>query len=301
MRITRLFARSAAVFLAGALLAATANAQTARTVRVARRAVVVDTPRGDGLVLGFVEAGEVLDVVEHRDQWYQVNAPANATKEKPWRRGWIHESYLVGAKAQSAAQDSSAMDERPRPPGDRLIRGFGEIGGTIFLARNSFDTIFGSAVGPTYGGGGQLILKNGLLVEVSADRFAKTGSRALVSGAQVFRLGIPDKVTLMPVQATLGYRQATSKRVAGYAGAGAGWLAFKEETATPTGSTVKKNHAEYHLMGGGEFLIAPGLWTAGEIRWRTVPKGLGPGGVGTIFDESDLGGTTFLFKLLVGR
>jgi hypothetical protein len=42
---------------------------------------------------------------------------------------------------------------------------------------------------------------------------------------------------------------------------------------------------------------------AGEVVWARVPDALGqePGSVGTAFDETDLGGTTFRVKLVIGR
>ena len=99
--------------------------------------------------------------------------------------------------------------------------------------------------------------------------------------------------------ATIGYRQAASTRVAGYIGAGGGWLTVKEES--PGFASTSKGHAQVHVGLGAEFMVVRGLWTAGEIQYRAVPKGLDPSGIGPVYKESDLGGTTFLFKILVGR
>jgi hypothetical protein len=43
------------------------------------------------------------------------------------------------------------------------------------------------------------------------------------------------------------------------------------------------------------------MWLAGEVQWASVPDGLSEAGVGAVFDETDLGATTFRFKLIIGR
>ena len=41
--------------------------------------------------------------------------------------------------------------------------------------------------------------------------------------------------------------------------------------------------------------------TAGEVRWRTAPNALGSAGIGASLGDTNLGGTTFVFKVLLGR
>src|SRR5438034_750433 len=83
---------------------------------------------------------------------------------------------------------------------------FAQAGGSLFRAKNSFDTIFGGRLGSTYGFGGQWVFPSGLFVQGAYERFRKTGSRVLVSGEQIFRLTIPDTLTVEPIDITLGYR-----------------------------------------------------------------------------------------------
>jgi hypothetical protein len=269
------------------------GAQTNPTVRVVRRAVIVNSPRSDGAVVGRVDEGVVLEVIGRSGSWLEVVAPTGTTG---WQQGWVHGTYVVGA---SGALSFGARSSRSGPPKRRLIRGFAEGGGTIFAATSSFEAILGEAHGLTYGGGVQVTLANGLLLQGSADWFKKTGRRALVSGTQVYRLPTPDQVTMIPVEGTVGYRQAVSSRVAGYVGAGAGRLLLKEES--PGFPTTKSGHFQIHFALGGEFMIVPGIWTAGEIQFRGVPKGLSSEGIGRTYKETNLGGTTFLFKILLGH
>jgi Outer membrane protein beta-barrel domain len=284
------------VLAAMLLVAANGDAQTGVTVQVVRRTVVMDTPRGDGLLLGSLDAGKVVEVLAVRENWYLVNAPKDAGPEK-WRRGWIHGSALAPESVSSIAALQSAQNKPP--PAHLMLRGFGEAGGVSFLARNSFEAILDSRLGPTYGGGGQVTLPNGIFVQAQVDRFRKTGTRAIVSGTQVFRLvGVPDTVTVTPLQLTVGYRQASGTKLAGYAGGGAGSITLKESSQA---GTTNSTHAAYHAMVGLEYRLIPGVWAAGEVQVRSAPKALGSPGIGALFDEQNLGGTTFVFKVFVGR
>jgi hypothetical protein len=285
----------ACVMVAGFARAAAAQAQSARTVRVSHHAVVMETPRGDALVLGSVEAGAVVEIVGQQDLWYEVTAPAGAR----WTRGWIHQRDLVGVGGPVQPLASAAP---ARKPAALHLRGFGEVGGTLFTAQKSFEAILGSGAGTAFGLGGQLVLPSGLFVEAGVERFAKTGSRVVVSGTDIFRLPVPETVTLMPIGATVGYRETSShwNRIAAYVGVGAGRLSFKEESPAPA-PNVSEGHIEYHVVAGAELKMAAGVWTAGEVRWRTVPDALGSAGIGASLGDSNLGGTTFVFKVLLGR
>jgi opacity protein-like surface antigen len=122
-----------------------------------------------------------------------------------------------------------------------------------------------------------------------------------VSGSRIFTLDVPARITVRPALFSVGYRSATSRRYAPYVGAGVGWHSLKEESpAVPGAELTAKAKLGYHVLGGMEFPL--GRWTAvaGEVQWATVPDALGETGVSAVFDEDDLGGTTFRFKFLVG-
>ena len=67
----------------------------------------------------------------------------------------------------------------------------------------SFDVLLDSSFGPMFGGGAQVAFPNGLFAQVSYERFRKTGTRALVSGTQVFTIDTPLRITVTPLQFTV--------------------------------------------------------------------------------------------------
>lgn len=284
--------RAGAALIAGVLFAGPVVAQPGATLRVTRNTVIMEAPRGDSTVLESIMPGTVLEILDRRGDWYQVRAPRDA--QTSWARGWIQRPFV---ELLSGGPNDSAGG----PRGELMIRGFGQADGSLFTARDSFETIVGSAFGPTFGGGAQIAFAAGTFVEASIARFRKTGSRALVSGTQVFKLQTPAVVTVMPIQFTVGYR-APRTRVVPYVGAGAGWHSLKEESPSLQQSgDIDDGHIGYHLAGGVEYAIGSWLALAGEVQWATVPGVLGKSGVSAVFNEDDLGQTSFRVKFFVGR
>ncbi len=292
MHRTKWTAAAFALVLA-VVVATPTEAQTTATVRVTRRAPVVDTPRVDGFVLGTVAPGDVLESLGQQGSWYQVVTPSGMSRP----RGWIQ------AASVEPVGGSRATSTPVRQRGRMMIRGFGLAGGTLFTAKNSFETILGTASGAMYGVGGQVVFPSGAFVQGSGERFTKTGSRVLVSGTQIFTLDIPDTVTVTPIQFTAGYRDRGYGGVFPYLGGGLGWQTLEEESPSLTEGQqrTRRGHIGYHILGGAEFPLGPWLSVAGEVQWTSVPKVLGDAGVSALFDDDDFGGTAFRFKLVVGR
>ncbi len=269
-----------------------AAAQDQTTVRVRRQAVVLEQPRGDGISVGTVKAGDAVQVLDRQGKWLLVAAPA---ADAAWKRGWLHEQYVEGGAAVAAPS------AKPKRPGRLQVRGFAHGGGTLFDARDSFETILGSWVGSVFGGGGQIVFPNGAFAQVSVDRFRDTGSRALVSGEQVFTLDSTALITLRPIQVTAGYRSATSGPFAPYFGAGIGWHTLTEESPSlPAAGSIEESGLGYHVVGGVEYSLTRWLGVAGEAQWTAVPDVLGETGISAVFQEDNLGGTTFRLKFIVG-
>lgn len=283
---------AAVAVLMSVFLASSATAQTGASLRVTRVAVVMEGPRGDSVVVASVDPGTTLEILEQHGSWYRVSAPAMKPGQLSWQHGWIH-----AGSTQLANEVSTGQARRGR----MLIRGFGQTSATLFTAANSFDAILGGRFGSMFGGGGQVAFPNGAFAQVHLDRFAKTGSRALVSGSQIFRLVIPDRVTVTPLQVTGGYRAPSSGAGIPYVGVGIGWHVLREDSpSVASPESVRDGHFGYQILGGAEFEVLPWAWVAGEVQWATVPKGLGDTGVSAFFQEDDLGGTTFRFKLMLG-
>lgn len=284
------------------ILQSTTYAQDAASakVRVTKNAVVLEQPRGDSIRVASVTPGLDLDVLDTRDRWYLVTPSVPTTTKTTWERGWIHASAVELVSGKLPQPPETGTTRPPAPRGPWRIRAFAQTGGTLFTADDSFDTILGSPFGPIVGGGGQVVFPNAAFVQVSFERFRETGTRALVSGTNIFTLDEPATVTVQPILATVGYRSPAYRRFAPYFGAGLGWHVLTEESPTGAIERSEKGKIGYHVVGGSEFVLGRVLAVAGEVQWSTVPKGLGSTGVSSVFGEDDLGGATFRFKVIAG-
>lgn len=276
-------------------LAQTAPTPVQATIRTTRQTAVLERPRGDSLVIGSIAADVTLQVVGVQGRWLLIDAPAG----EKWSRGWVlirDRDTLAGTVRQMEAASRASL-----PPRVHRLRAYGQFGATFLTARKSAEAVFGKATGQVYGGGAQFIWPSGLFVQAGAERFAKTGSRVLVSGTQVRRLADADTLTMTPMSATVGFWQMSREAhapVAGYAGVGGGLVSLVE---TSGASSTSDKRPEVHLLGGLEYRLRPGIWIGGEARWRSVPKAAGAGGLGEYYDERDLGGSTVLLKVAIGR
>jgi opacity protein-like surface antigen len=183
-----------------------------------------------------------------------------------------------------------------------MVRGFGDAGATIFTAKESFSAILGSETGPVFGGGVEAV-EGQIFLNLRASRFQKTGQRVFLADGDQFDLGIPTTITVTPLELTGGYRFPFWTRFVPYAGVGVGWHGFKETSQFAVAEeNVEDRFTGYHVLGGGEVRLARWIGLAGELQWTTVPDAIGsdPNSVSHEFDESDLGGTTFRIKLVVG-
>ena len=271
-----------------------AHAQTVTTTRVTAPTVVREQPRGDSQRVGTVAAGDVLEVYEQNGPWFLVGPSSSAGAKPTWERGWIHASFIE-APAGPAFQPAAPT------PGRLRIRAFGQVGGTLFTADDSFDTVLGSPFGPIYGGGAQVVFPNSAFIQVSYERFRETGTRALVSGTQIFTVDTPATVEVQPIAVTVGYLSPPSGRLAPYLGAGIGWHVLTEESPTISQTRTREGKPGYHIVGGVEFVISRWVAVAGEAQWAYVPDLIGETGISAAFEEDDLGGGTFRFKFIVGR
>jgi opacity protein-like surface antigen len=184
-----------------------------------------------------------------------------------------------------------------------MLRGFGDVGSTSFAAAQSFEAVLGSRKGMVFGGGVEAVLAQRIFVNVRASRFRQTGQRVFLFNGEQFNLGIPATVTVTPVELTGGYRFDFGNRVVPYAGGGLGWHRYSETSDfAEDDENVDERFSGYHLLGGVEVRVARWMGAAGELQWATVPDALGqdPNGVAQAFDESDLGGITMRFKLVLG-
>lgn len=196
-----------------------------------------------------------------------------------------------------------------RPAQGWRLRPFADGGIELFTANDSFRSIFGRPWGLVWGGGVMMSRPSSRwFVAGRVGRFADTGRRVFVLGTSVFDLGIPDPVSITPVEASLGYRLASPARrrpatTIPYVGGGIGWHLYREGPVSPSGDGTHTTRTGAHLLAGVERPLGRRLSGAVEVQWSTVPRAIGrdTGSVGALFDEHDLGGVTFRARVILGQ
>jgi outer membrane protein W len=203
------------------------------------------------------------------------------------------------------AAPATAQDDAPA----LSIRPF--VLGTVesFAAVDTFNAVFGRSYDPFLGGGVQVVVQDHYVVELTASRFQRTGQRAFISGGQSYRLGIPLKATLTPLEVTGGYRFRLSPRIRPYIAAGVGTYLYKEESdfADPAaqpparGVDLDARHLGYIVNGGAEFRLHRWVGVGADVQYTHVTGILGTGGVSQQAGENDLGGVAGRVKVIIGR
>jgi hypothetical protein len=258
-----------------------------------------------------VRNGTVLDVTGREGDWYVVVIP-------PENGGKGETGLIAVSQVETVANGQSPRVVPPvQPPGQRPppatrrptivqrpieIFGFGQAGYGAWLAHDTFGAVLGSSGSPMFGGGGQVRIRH-LFIEGSIERFQKTGQRVFVSDGEVFGLGIADKVRIIPLAATIGYRHFHKNRMlTSYIGGGAGATFYHESSDfSDPADDVDEHFASYHILGGVELASRQSLRGAIEVQFTTVPGAFGASGTAAAFGEHNLGGVQVRFKLLFGR
>lgn len=206
-------------------------------------------------------------------------------------------SAAVPAAAQSRAGASST------PP--ISIRPFLLVAGEQFAARRTFEAVFDSAFQPMWGGGVSVVFGGDYFLDVSAERFSKTGQRAFLTATTAYKLGIPLSVTMTPLEISGGYRfSRLLPRVIPYVGVGFGSYAYRESSPQPysvDSENVDTRHAGFLAVGGAEVRLHRYVGLAVDARFTRVSGILGQAGISKAAGESDLGGTAVRGRILIGR
>lgn len=209
-------------------------------------------------------------------------------------------SVVLGAFTPSIAH----AQQRPRANNEHVV-GYATFGRINFTAADSFEAILGDPGGTILGGGLRIDLRmGGLFFDVGAWRFQRTGERAFIFQDQVIPLGIPIKVTALPIEITGGWRFHMKhwRRLVPYVAGGLTSMRYREESDFSTAFENNDNTFNGLLArAGAEYQIIKWVAVGGEAAWSSLPDALGEGGVSKAFDETNLGGTSFRFKISVGR
>jgi opacity protein-like surface antigen len=193
------------------------------------------------------------------------------------------------------------------------MRGFADAGLTVFTATQSFKAILGTPAGAVVGGGVEVGVTRNVFLSLAASRFSRTGERVFVFQNQVFKLNVPDTITVTPLQLSAGYRfvgrRPTTRftrpaRYTPYAGGGVGWYRLSETSPHSTSADDDKTtHAGYHVLAGVETPIRRWMAAAVDAQWALVPNAFGDSAtsVARLYDEHDLGGFTLSVRIIVGQ
>jgi hypothetical protein len=170
----------------------------------------------------------------------------------------------------------------------------------LTAARRSAQAVFGSSGGMTFGLSARRALGRSAFAGVTARLFRRQGERAFVASpsAPAFPLGHPLTVQVVPVYGTFGWRFSPHAAFVPYAGAGVG-VALYRETSTVAGldlDPVSRTKPSGLLFAGverGRGRIRLGL----EGSYAAAPNTLEAGGVGDVYDETDVGGFAVVGRL----
>jgi hypothetical protein len=312
-----------AVALGTAAMPAEARQGDVKRVRVTLlKSPLRETCSETGKVKGTVSEGDELEVVSRDGAWYRVRLPGSGGIEGCVAARAVEPAEGTPRRGPMTAAPSSQRGAPPPqartgPKKSLGASGFIDLGNTTFAASESFEAILDTSSGPIFGGGGQVNLPLNLFARVDVTRFKKDGERAFVTPAgQVVKLGIPTTIEVMPIEFTGGYRReitfgrrgakpgarsSDGFRIIPFVGAGAGVVKYKESAdfAQP-GDDVDDSFTSYHFMGGVEVPLWKFVGVGAEYHHRWVPDALGTGGVSEQFNETDLGGGTFRFRVIFG-
>jgi Outer membrane protein beta-barrel domain len=177
--------------------------------------------------------------------------------------------------------------------------GYSDMTNASKTAKAIFD---GSTGAGTFGGFFHLGFTQSFFAEVHGRYWHKDGERVFVadSSSEVFRLGHPLKVRLMPVYGAIGYRFMPNSRFAPYVTLGLGATSYREESnVAGLIETASSTKFSGHGALGVDYLAGP-LRFGVEVGYSTVPNTIGENGVSKIYNEKDVGGLTVLARLAFG-
>ena len=225
----------------------------------------------------------------------------------PIRHRFNTDVLICGLIVVLAGANEVFAQAQPGPPPSPSVEigGYAMLGLMNFTAADTFEVALGSPYGSIFGGGATVGLPlGGLFVNVGAWQFRDSGQRAFVFEGQEFPLAIPLDVTITPFEVGGGwhFRFRRAPQFRPYVAAGFTSYGYKETSAFATPSeNVDERYNGYHLAGGVQLRVERWIGVAWEVNWTTVPDAIGEDGLSAVFDETDLGGAGFRFKITFGR
>lgn len=199
-----------------------------------------------------------------------------------------------------------------KPSGPRSVKasgaqsvgasGYVSFGVMRFAATESFDLVTGSSSTSGFAFGAIVSrVWHGVFADVSFWRHKSEGERFFVDGGSTYPLGIPVSITFQPIDLAGGWKFELGA-VHPYIGGGVTFMSYKEESDFATGSDdVDERKTGGLLLIAADIPLGQFLRLGGEFRYRAVTGVLGESGVSAIFGEDRLGGSSYAFRVSVGR
>jgi opacity protein-like surface antigen len=207
--------------------------------------------------------------------------------------------------AATLLADVPAAAQTPRPQEPYPVispRGFVLFGQQRFAAEQTFEAVFEKTALPFAGGGADIVLYRNFFAEIGFSRFEETGERVFRSGGETFKLGIPLTATITPFEISGGYRLTYWRRVIPYGGMGLASYHYEETSDfSQSGENVDESKRGLVVLGGAEVRVMRWIGVGLDVHYTSIDDILGSGGISQEFGESDLGGTAFRIRILVGR
>jgi hypothetical protein len=308
-----------AVVLSLVISAQTVSAQAdAQPRRTAAAAVVVTEapvyllPDATRKPLRMLPVSTALTVTRTQGDWLEVtfNDPQFGR-----RTGWIQQKFVKVSSVQptpepppptpgAAAKPPVTQTSAAAAPAVIGFRGFGTVTFDKMAASDSFKAVTGEDTAVFWGGGAQVTnLWRGLFAEVAFEFVSKDGERVFVGpNDEVFQLGIPLEIKMMPVDIVGGWRTPVANNVLAYGAGGISFLTYEETSDfAEADENVDENFRGLVLFGGIEYRATQWVHVRGEVRYRRFDDAVGAGGASAAFDEDDLGSFGFALKVAVGR
>jgi len=171
-------------------------------------------------------------------------------------------------------------------------------------ASKSAKAIFGGSSGGFTGGGSiRYVFLRSLFVGAGAHYFTRDGQRVFVADATStpFRLGHPLTIREVPVYGMVGWRFRPDSRLVPYVALGAGATSLSEKSIVggiedPPSQSESKFSG--HFIAGVEWGRSIVRFGA-EFMYTTVPDTIGVGNVSKIYGEKDVGGLSFVGKIVL--
>ena len=285
------------------------------TVTFTTAAPVYLLPDRQRVPLRTLPVGTTAVVERVQDEWIRITFN---DVQFGRRTGWVETKFVRATAAPKVSpppppprpgpKPGAAKPQPTRPTASRVRRLspsgrlFGAVAFDRMTAAESFKAITDSDGLPSFGFGAQGVnLWRRLFLETSVEYSRTDGERVFVFGDEVFKLGIPIKLRLLPIDVVGGWR-FPGGRVTPMIGGGVTFVRYEEtsEFSDPA-ENVKEWHTGFTVMGGVEIRLAPQMHLRTEVRYRAYHGALGSGGVSGEFDESTLGGVGAVVKVVFGR